>query len=271
MKNKNKVIVITRDEEAYKTLYKKPEPWQINIDEEKLLFPHYDTICYKFRGLQNVGTKLEKYFKDSLGIDNKFDDGKDVSFVCVKFSDWGKTTNNSIKFECLKDCGGVEYVLKKIKVESDIRYYYRFEDDDNIVTLFYFDRTLRKRVDNLAQFLFVICKDCGIDLLDKTQQEDNMLYIHDDEWGVRGNHLLLKEHAIKDVTSDKKVMLEALQVKFSYVAAFQHINEYGSIFRDILDCKFGKNPVALQLNEMEKKNKNFDDLLKNCMSNLDKA
>lgn len=268
---KNKVIVITRDEEAYKTLYEKTKA---SVIKEVLLFPYYDAICSRVHGLQDPKNilKIYDYFKDN-NID-KFGNTP-ASVVSTLFSEWGfvdvgVNDESFIKYDCFNDVGGIENVLTKIKVESDIRYYYRFEDDDNIVTLFYFDRTLRKRVDNLAQFLFVICKDCGIDLQDKTQ-EDNMLYIHDDEWGVRGNHLLLNEHFIKDVTSDKKIMLEALKVKFSYVAAFQHINEYGSIFRDILDCKFGKNPVALQLNEFEKKHQSFDELLKDCMSNLDKA
>lgn len=145
-----------------------------------------------------------------------------------------------------------ELIPKKPKVCDIAPIYNKFSYDQSEIYLFYFDQTHMKNVIDLGQFLSVICHDCGISLSDKTP-EDNILYIHDDEWGDTGEKLLLWGHGVDDydITDRNHKLLDALKDKFIFIAMFTHEDIPGSHYKHILNCEFGKFSTVDKLERIE--------------------
>ena len=250
----NKVIIITRDDTSYckckSTWLSQPEY------NTKCLYPHYDAYCNCCEGQVFNNTMLKKFLAPQ---------------VARTVADFGKL--ESISFED-SDCflTTIDSIIEAAPQENQC--YDSIQCNDKGVTMFYINRTIRKKVevDALPQFLYVICHDCGIDLND-VNKEENILYIHDTEWGVNGEFVLMQNQKItSEAKPDKIPLLEKLKNKFSYVATFQHIDRYGGIFRDIIDGKFGGTPLSNKLGELEN-NDNcncFEDLLESCETVLEK-
>ena len=138
-------------------------------------------------------------------------------------------------------------------------------DNNNEVYLFYWNRT-KKIVTETWRMLALICKDCGIDFAN-SEEEENMLYIHDNEWGTSGNEVLILDRIIKSEAN--KDLLALLKKKFSYVVSFQHNNVEGMFFWDILHCNFGKNPtISNLLGEKEMDSTTFGSLREACINVL---
>lgn len=161
-------------------------------------------------------------------------------------------------------------VFKKIAEIEPCRYMDQIllkeNDENDEVYLFYWNKT-KKTVKDTWRMLALICKDCGIDF-SNTTEEENMLYIHDDEWGATGNEMLILD---RDVMSDtNKELLEQLKIKFSFVASFQHNNAEGMFFKDILRCKFGNDMPSNLLGEKEKESTTFGILREACINILTK-
>jgi hypothetical protein len=108
------------------------------------------------------------------------------------------------------------------------------------IYLYYWNRTIVK-VKDLCQLLALICKDCDVAFNTpiKDVKDRHYLYIHDDEWGIQGNHLLMKDSEL--IVDSNKNVLEELKNHFQYVATFQHNNIEGCYFNNILRCKFGED------------------------------
>lgn len=154
--------------------------------------------------------------------------------------------------------------LFKKSVEGECHYMEMIEYDNNEVYLFFWNRT-KQTVTETWRMLALICKDCGIDF-SNSEEEKNILYIHDEEWGSTKNEILILDGAIE---SDKnKELLEQLKIKFSFVASFQHNNAEGMYFRDILQCNFGKQLLNNRLADEEEKNVVFGDLREACINIL---
>ena len=156
-------------------------------------------------------------------------------------------------------------VFKKIAELEPCRYMDKIILEENVeVYLFYWNKT-KETVTDTWRMLALICKDCGIDFSD-TNNEENILYIHDDEWGSTGNETLILG---RDVKSDiNKELLDQLKIKFTFVASFQHNNAEGMFFGDILHCDFGKEMLGNLLGEKEKNSSTFRDMEKECINVL---
>ena len=160
-------------------------------------------------------------------------------------------------------------VFEKIAKEEQCKYMDKiiYKDDEDEIYLFYWNKT-KKRITDTWRILALICKDCGINFMDPTVEE-NVLYIHDDEWGKTGNEVLVFNHQIK---SDENIdLLNQLINKFSFVASFQHNNVEGMIFHDILQCNFEQNMISNLLGEKEEKQNKFDYLRTACINVLEKS
>lgn len=154
--------------------------------------------------------------------------------------------------------------LFKKSVEDECNYMEMIEYDNNEIYLFFWNRT-KQTVTETWRILALICKDCGIDF-SNSEEEKNILYIHDDEWGKTGNEILIQEGIIKSETN--KELLEQLKIKFTFVVSFQHNNAEGMYFRDILQCNFGKQLLNNRLADEEEKNVVFGDLREACINVL---
>lgn len=134
---------------------------------------------------------------------------------------------------------------------DDSEFYYDIVTTRNYqVYLCYWDQ-VRNKVDNLWQRLAIIFKDCEIDVQTPITNEcdKNLLYIHDDEWGIEGNHLLMKDPKI--LLDSNRSVLELLKPLFGYVATFQHTNVEGLYFNHILNLKFGEDQISDVLGGIE--------------------
>ena len=83
-----------------------------------------------------------------------------------------------------------------------------------------------------------ICADCGV------EGSDNMLYIHDKEWGIRGS----KEVVVGGVSK----LSEGVYSKFDYIAYFMHIAGGGTLFDNIVNRRFGESDLARMLAKAER-------------------
>lgn len=135
-----------------------------------------------------------------------------------------------------------------------------YEDESSKTTydiyLFYWNRTIVK-VKDLWQLLALICKDCEVDFDVPIGEikDRHYLYIHDDEWGIKGNYLLMKYSNLINInTKENKDVLEKLQNHFQYVATFQHYNIEGCYFNNILRCEFGEEQFGDKMGDMEDDN-----------------
>lgn len=134
------------------------------------------------------------------------------------------------------------------------------------VYLFYWNKT-KKTVKDVWRMLALICQDCNINFQD-SNKEENMLYIHDDEWGTTGNEILILDRDIKSKTNVE--LLKQLKNKFTFMASFQHNNAEGMFFKDILRCKFGNDMPSNLLGEKEKESTTFGILREACINILTK-
>lgn len=141
-------------------------------------------------------------------------------------------------------------VLDSDFVDDSLVYYDIVTTENYQVYLCYWDQ-VRNKVDNLWQRLAIIFKDCEIDVQTPITNEcdKNLLYIHDDEWGIEGNHLLMKDQKI--LLDSNRSVLELLIPLFSYVATFQHTNVEGLYFNYILNLKFGEDQIADVMGDIE--------------------
>lgn len=139
------------------------------------------------------------------------------------------------------------------------------KNDD--VYLFYWNVT-KETITDTWRMLALICKDCDIDFANETS-EDNMLYIHDDEWSEKGieNNVLIFDHIIKyNPSKSHEQLLEKLKNKFSHVYSFQHNNAEGMIFKDILNCNFGEQALSNLLGEKEVELTTYESLRDACIN-----
>ena len=134
-------------------------------------------------------------------------------------------------------------VLDSDFVDDSLAYYDIVTTENYQVYLCYWDQ-VRNKVDNVWQRLAIIFKDCEIDVNASILDigEKHLLYIHDDEWGIEGNHLLMKDQKI--LLDSNRSVLELLKPLFSYVATFQHTNVEGLYFNHILNRKFGEDQIS---------------------------
>lgn len=154
-------------------------------------------------------------------------------------------------------------LLNKVKceIQGDERLYDIITlDNGNTVYLLYWN-LLGTNKFNAWHCIPLICMDCGININDSSQKipilDRHILYIHDDEWGKKGNLLLMKNSEPKEET----VILHKLKDYFQYIAAFMHNNKKGYYFNSILNCIFGEDSISDKLGELED-NKSFSDYIK---------
>lgn len=129
------------------------------------------------------------------------------------------------------------------------------------VYLFYYDRTKEKLGNKrIWEMMALICKDCEIDLNSPIPEpkDKHILYIHDDEWGCKGDQLLMKDSIPQPLyQKDHDNILDQLKDYFSYVATFEHVNSPGRYFHNILNCNFGEN-VLDEIDDVENNNQHGD-------------
>ena len=123
-------------------------------------------------------------------------------------------------------------------------------DNGDVVFLLFRNRT-KQMVNDIWQMMNLICKDCGIDVKQTIQGVENkhFIYIHDDEWSMEGNHLLMDNSEPK--IEKNKDLLEVLKKQFKYAATFRHTNTEGLYFNNILNCKFGYNQFSERMGIIE--------------------
>lgn len=221
---------------GFESLYK--EPFYCDVQDK-----------YAVR-IDLLGSKLKELGFDEEYLDDYVEwlDGKHELIIDEKLVEVFK------KIAEIEPCRCMDQILLKENGENDEVY------------LFYWNKT-KKTVKDTWRMLALICKDCGIDF-SNTTKEENMLYIHDDEWGSTGNEMLILD---RDVKSDiNKELLEQLKMKFTFMASFQHNNAEGMFFRDILQCKFGNDMPSNFLGEKEKESTTFGILREACINILTK-
>lgn len=195
-----------------------------------------------------LGSKLRELGFDEEYLDDYADwlDGKHELIIDEKLVE---------VFERIAEIEPCKY-MDKIKLEENGK--------NDEVYFFYWNKT-KKTVTDTWRMLALICKDCDIDFSDKNEEE-NILYIHDDEWGSTGNETLILG---RDVKSDiNKELLEQLKIKFSFVASFQHNNAEGMFFSDILHCNFGKEMLGNLLGKKEDVSNTLEILRDACINVL---
>lgn len=218
---------------GFESIYKDPF-YKLNEQNERVV------------DLEQLGTKLE-----SLGFSDDYLD-EQTNWLDGIEEERNKLSLNEELVE----------VFEKIAKEEQCKYMDIIKEDKNEIYLFYWNKT-KKIVTDTWRILALICKDCGINFTDTTREE-NVLYIHDDEWGKTGNEVLIIDHQRK---SDENIdLLEQLNNKFSFVASFQHNNVEGMIFHDILQCNFGRNMLGNLLGKKEEQQNKFDDLRDACIN-----
>ncbi len=121
--------------------------------------------------------------------------------------------------------------------------------DNNIMSF------LTGAYDENDDFIYAICRDCGV--AKEGVGEDNVLYVHDEEWdGTQsGDKVLICNHK----TQVSVAFQEFHTNVFEYAAAFQHSGGSESVFSQILRCDFVKQNVAFWIKSQEE---TFDDFIK---------
>jgi len=229
-----KIIIITKDTD--------PNYRDLNIPLGKLIINSQEKILMKNSYLAAF-QELSKY--------DKFSDISEKYEIRINRK-WLKGTEEKKKLTIPND---IINLLDKVKIDmqGDKRLYDVINlDNGNIVYLLYWN-LLGANEFNVWQCVPLICKDCKIDInaTIKEIQDRHILYIHDDEWGIEGNRLLMKNS--EPEKKEKEDILKALKDYFQYIATFQHSNIVGFHFNNILNCRFGEDSIADKLGELEDK------------------
>lgn len=251
--NKRKIIIVTRDHDDYKRNY----PLSKLIKEKE--------------GNRLTSNLAAFEFAQSI-YENK-----------TQFSHWLREKGTEYYSNSLLNYIGNQDVKEWVEVPEKLAvlpiprdgsktflYYDKIVNGNDEIYLLYWNRT-KGLAKDLGVLLPLICKDCGI--VENTAS-DNLLYIHDDEWGNRGNELLIfnkvNNYKARKMFLDEKekilvVLLDKLiTLNFSFAAAFQHNNSPGYCFHQILNMEFGEEPVFERLGRKEDENNCCEKLLESC-------
>lgn len=247
---KRKVIIVTREHEDYSNDY--PLSNLINNKQQKQeKMSKSNLAAFEFAKCNRES------FDDWLDKLDKWNDDLSNFIAAEQYEEWCDIPD--LPIEPIDDCPVRKEDKKGCKNCNKPLYDKIVVNDNDEIYLLYWNRT-KGFAKELGVLLPLICKDCGI--AENTESE-NLLYIHDDEWGGRGNALLIFNNKKLDETNGK-ILDKLIELKFSFAAAFQHINSPGSFFHQILNMEFGEKPLFERLGDMEKENKCCEKLLESC-------
>lgn len=135
-----------------------------------------------------------------------------------------------------------------IKCQDNNNLYARIQNGYEEVLILFYNRTKKSVNGNPALLLSLVFMDCGNTDSDGTE---NLLYIHDEEFGIKENKLLVFDGKIDDTVKNQGLLQELVKRKFTYVAAFKHEIGNGRFFDQILKLDFGKKPIADEMKKIE--------------------
>ena len=248
---KRKIIIITRDNEAYKVSKLMKDCVKVSIYKSNLMAFEYAKGKYNVE-FKKDAEKLGDWLEEISCYDNDI-----VDFIAEEYGKKDNIGNSVFKWYKIPD-KLIDLPINENNEnnENKVSLYVKIVKGDDEIYLLYWNRT-KGLVNTPGVLLSLICKDCDID---KNSKSDNYLYIHDVEWGCKGDKLLILESNIKSETHEA-ILKELINRNFSFAAAFQHHNDEGTYFRDILECKFGEEPIFTALGKIEKEHTDCKEML----------
>ena len=241
-----KIVIMSRENPEYKGDYPLSEALiKYSKKNPNRYLETYDYICSKYTDNQS----LNAYFKDMVKNHRGTKVMADQIRALITETQNGENIEEIINgINTTQQEITLGEIINNIPNFIDDNYsnplYDQIEKDEDEIYILYWNR-LKGEVGNLELLLSLVFKDCGI-----SNDSTNLLYIHDKEWGIDGNELLIYDSEIKAKTNTD-ILEKLISENFSFAAAFQHAENLGSFFRNILELKWGERQLSDVMAEKE--------------------